>query len=176
MTTQITEPYAWDRPEQMHSWLPPAWLRTDQAVFPGACSKWSEASDNRQTLPSAVRGASQRVCGNTAVRWRLHSCSKVGNIESTHNCANKGEETLIDLLPKHITIYKKNIHHRHVIQSDLLREKTVSGAMWKFSFELLHIKLSWLFCLRSKNKTKPFVSWWLPTFFASLSFGRMNEG
>lgn len=60
----------------MHSWLPPAWVRTDQAVFSWCHSKWSEASDSRQTLPNAVRGASQRVCWNAAGRWRLHLRSK----------------------------------------------------------------------------------------------------
>lgn len=48
--------------------------------FPGACSKWSEASDSRQTLPNAVRGASQRVCGK-------HSSEVTAEAQNTYACS-----------------------------------------------------------------------------------------
>lgn len=72
--------------------------------FPGACSKWSETSDSRQTLPNPVRGASQRVCGNTAVGWWLLSFSKL-EAKNTHTYStwtyicryiNKSDEICIE--------------------------------------------------------------------------------
>lgn len=87
--------------------------------FSGACSKWSEASDSRQTLPNAVRGASQRVCWNTVMRWRPHSCSRLG---AHHTCTNKGKETL----PTRFN--SSSLKNSHVFMV------TASSSTWEFCF------------------------------------------
>lgn len=102
--------------------------------FPGACSKWSEASDIRQTLPNAVRGASQRACGNTRVRWRLHSCSKL-ETQNTHISIKETRHR--DLLPKHIsTIYDKTLQTMQMSTNIFIHKSILNRVKGKECFWL----------------------------------------
>lgn len=86
--------------------------------FPGACSKWSEASDSRQTLPNAVRGASQRVCGKhssevTAEAQNTYACS-IHTQASQDVRANDKSLAWIPLHQKHTGTFTRAPAERHL--------------------------------------------------------------
>lgn len=150
----------------MNSWLLPAWLHTDQAVFLVRAPSGVRRAIADRHYQTQSEGPARGCVGNTAVRWRLKHRTHTHAVY-THRHLKMYEQMIrvsrgFRLIKKHRHIHastsRETFKHNLTQQKLFVKGLTVSdclGANWKFSFlTVLHIKLSWLLCLRSQDKTK----------------------
>lgn len=101
----------------MHSWLPPAWLHSDQAVFQVCAPSGVRRAIAHRNYQTPSEGP-PRGCVGTQ-QWG-DDCTRT-KLESHHLCTNKVKETLA----KHINTISEHLH-------DWAQFKT----KWKFSSKL----------------------------------------